>query len=76
MRVRNIGDRVSWSHHQRGKHSHGPGQDRRDYGVAHASQETAVAVVLRLHQFLLTFHQRIQQGHQTHDAVNSHGNGG
>ncbi len=38
--------------------------------MAHASQETAATIILRLYQFLPMFHQRIQQGHQTHDTAN------
>ncbi len=37
--------------------------------MARASQETAVAVILRLYQLLSMFHQRIQQGCQTHDTA-------
>ncbi len=49
---------------------HGPSQDRRDSEMACTDQETAVAIILRLHQLLLTFHQGIQQGCQTNDATN------
>ncbi len=32
-------------------------------------QESAVTIVLRLYQLLQVFHQRIQQGGQTHDTA-------
>ncbi len=62
-------NRVPWGHHQRRKHLHEPGQNPRHSRMANTNEEKTVAIVPRLHQLLLMFHQRIQQSHQTHDAV-------
>ncbi len=37
--------------------------------MAHADQESAITVVLRFHQLLPAFHQRIQQSCQTYDTA-------
>ncbi len=75
----NTGNRIPWSHHQWGQHSHGSGQNTRNSIMAHTSQETTITIVLRLYELLSVIHKRIQQGHQTYDSADGgmiHGSGG
>ncbi len=46
-----VRDGVPRSHHQQRQHLYGSSQNRRISSMAHASQESAVTVILRLHQF-------------------------